>query len=511
MMKTLKVYLEKLQEAGLVTAYHIEKHEETEIKGLTFYSKEAEPDSIFVCKGANFRVDYLKEAQRLGSVCYVSEKEYVLEEKVSYIIVRDIRNAMPLLAEVFYRTRDLSLSVTGITGTKGKTTTAYYLKAILDAWNRKRGEKATGLLSSVENYDGKRVQQSSLTTPEAIELHGFFRNCEDEGLSHLTMEVSSQALKYKRVWGLEFQVGVFMNIAEDHISPNEHEDFDDYFTSKLSIFKQTGTACVNLDCAERERVLKAARLAKNVVTFGTTGAPDIWGHDIEMSNGRVSFWVRCDRFHEKFYLRMKGIFNVENALAAIAAAYAYGIPVEYMKEGLVGVQVKGRMEQFESKDKKLVAIVDYAHNRLSFEKLYDSVFMEYPDYRVVTVFGCPGNKALNRRRDLGLIAGLFSNEVYVTTDDPGTESVAKISGEIRHYVEMVGCRCNCIEDRALAISRAVQDAGEKTVILVLGKGNEGRQRFEEGVITCATDAELVRESLRCYDRRIIHQKVMGCM
>ena len=127
------------------------------------------------------------------------------------------------------------------------------------------------------------------------------------------------------------------------------------------------------------------------------------------------------------------------------------------------------------------------------------------------MFGCPGNKALNRRRDLGLIAGLFSNSVYVTTDDPGTESVAKISGEIRHYVEMVGCRCHCIEDRALAITKAVQEAKEKTVILVLGKGNEGRQRFEEGIISCATDGELVRESLRLYDRQVIHQKVIGCI
>lgn len=506
-MKILREYLEKLRQAEMVTAYQI-KEEAQEIKGLTFCSKEAVPEGMFVCKGAAFRVEYLKEARERGCVCYVSEQEYALETDMDFIIVRDVRAAMPILAELFYHTEKLALRVTGITGTKGKTTTAFYLKAILDVWARQRGRTETGILSSVENYDGKERVPSSLTTPEALELHRHLRNGEDAGQSHMTMEVSSQALKYKRVRGMEFEVGVFLNISEDHISPWEHEDFEDYFTSKLSIFKQARIACVNLDSSERERILQAARLSERVLTFGTTGAPDIWGHDIEMSQGRISFWVRCEKFHEKFYLRMRGLFNVENALAAIAAAYAYGIPVECMKEGLASVQVKGRMEEFESKDKKLVTIVDYAHNRLSYEKLYDSIFQEYPGYQVVTVFGCPGNKALNRRRDLGLIAGLYSSAVYLTTDDPGTESVTKISGEISHYVEMVGCPCICIEDRALAIQQAIVDAQERTVVLVLGKGNEGRQRFGNIVYDCPTDAEMVMQSMRCYDRNAMWQRGM---
>lgn len=504
-MKTVKDYLDRLRQAEQVTACHI-KNEDQEISGLTFCSKEAVPNGMFVCKGAAFRVDYLKEARALGCVCYISEKEYALEADMDFVIVRDIRTAMAILGEAFYRTEELKLRVTGITGTKGKTTTAFYLKAILDAWAGKCGKKETGLLSSVENFDGRERKASSLTTPEAIELHRHMRNCEDAGLSHMTMEVSSQALKYKRVRGMEFEVGVFLNIAEDHISPWEHEDFEDYFTSKLSIFKQTRTACVNLDSGERERILQAARLSERVITFGTTGAPDIWGHDIEMCQGRISFWVRCRDFHEKFYLRMRGLFNVENALGAITAAYAYGVPVECMKEGLASVQVKGRMEEFESKDKKLVTIVDYAHNRLSFEKLYDSVFQEYPGYQVVTVFGCPGNKALNRRRDLGLIAGLFSSAVYLTTDDPGTESAAQISKEVSHYVEMVGCPCTCIEDRALAIQQAIANAQERTVVLVLGKGDEGRQRFGSLVYECPTDGELVRQGLRWYDRKAMCQR-----
>ena len=180
-----------------------------------------------------------------------------------------------------------------------------------------------------------------------------------------------------------------------------------------------------------------------------------------------------------------------------------------MQEGLADVQVEGRMEEFESRNRKLVAIVDYAHNRLSFEKLFDSVFKEYPDYRVVTVFGCPGDKAFNRRRDLGLVAGLFSDQVYLTTDDPGTESVAKIAGEISRYVEMVGCPCTTIEDRTLAIRKAVECAAGKTVVLVLGKGNEGRQCFGQTICECPKDAEVVRKSILQYDKNCMRTVAMG--
>ena len=506
-MEQLKEYLEKLESADMTAAFCIDGEEEAEVRGVTFDSKEVVSGGIFVCKGKNFRVEYLKEALERGCICYVSEKRYELSEETAWIQVKDIRKAMPVLAAIFYRTEPLPLHLTGVTGTKGKTTTSYYIKAILDVWEKKQQGKETGILSSVDIYDGKELVPAKMTTPEAMEIHRHIRNCADESIRYLTMEVSSQALKYKRVRGLKFDVGIFLNISEDHISPCEHENFEDYFTSKLSLFKQTKVACVNLDSAEKERILSASQIAEKVLTFGTTGAPDIWGHDIEMHGGRISFWVRCDRFHEKFNLRMHGLFNVENALAAITAAYAYGVDVDSMKEALANVQVKGRMEEFESRDRKLVAIVDYAHNRLSFEKLYDSVYKEYPGYEIYTVFGCPGDKALNRRRDLGLISGLFSNRVYLTTDDPGTESVTRISEETGHYVEMVGCPCECIEDRALAIHRAIQDAGEKTVVLVLGKGSEGRQRFGKLTYDCPTDSEMVRKSMNNYDRQTIRRKV----
>ena len=318
-MEQLKEYLEKLESADMTAAFCIDGEEEAEVRGVTFDSKEVVSGGIFVCKGKNFRVEYLKEALERGCICYVSEKRYELSEETAWIQVKDIRKAMPVLAAIFYRTEPLPLHLTGVTGTKGKTTTSYYIKAILDVWEKKQQGKETGILSSVDIYDGKELVPAKMTTPEAMEIHRHIRNCADESIRYLTMEVSSQALKYKRVRGLKFDVGIFLNISEDHISPCEHENFEDYFTSKLSLFKQTKVACVNLDSAEKERILSASQIAEKVLTFGTTGAPDIWGHDIEMHGGRISFWVRCDRFHEKFNLRMHGLFNVENALAAICA------------------------------------------------------------------------------------------------------------------------------------------------------------------------------------------------
>src|SRR5699024_7408153 len=170
---------------------------------------------------------------------------------------------------------------------------------------------------------------------------------------------------------------------------------------------------------ESERVLEAASAARRVLTFGTSPQADICGHDIRLKDGKICFSVSCDRFEQDFELAMHGVFNVENALAAIAAAYLEGIPPEDMREGLRRVTVSGRMEEFSGRGGKVRAIVDYAHNALSFRKIFDAVRMEYPGYDLISVFGCPGGKALNRRRELGLIAGRNCRKIYLSTDDPG--------------------------------------------------------------------------------------------
>lgn len=486
-----------LADRGLLL--RIDKGEEKEVTYLTCDSRKVCSGAMFVCKGASFQPKYLAEAVKRGAVSYISERRLPEGEGLAAIIVTDIRKAMAAAAACFFGYRTGVPMLTGITGTKGKTTTAWYLKAMLDAWMAEEGKPETGLLSTICNYDGTSWQDAVMTTPEPVELHEFLAHAAKNGLSHTTMEVSSQALKYGRVRELRFQVGIFLNISEDHISPQEHEDFEDYFSAKLSIFRQCDTACINLDSDHRERIVKAAHKAGRIVTFGRHPKADLRCTDVRVKENGTAFTVTCKDFTETFELAMKGRFNVENAMAAIAAAYVCGVPVRCMRKALIATRVPGRMETFASADGQICGIVDFAHNRLSFEKLFDAVFQEYGSCRkIITVFGCPGGKALNRRRELGLIAGLFSDYVMVTSDDPGTECPEAIAEEISHYVEMTGCACGFAKERKDAVGLAVKKAQqyrEKTMILLLGRGCEKYQKTAQGLLAYPTDAALMREAI----------------
>lgn len=474
--------------------------DETQVRWLTCDSRTAAQDTVFICKGAAFRQKYLLDAEKQGCIAYISEIPYETQKDIRGWIVRDIRKAMAVISAAFFGYEPGSPILTGITGTKGKTTTAWYLKAMLDQWQTKLEKPETGLISTVANYDGTHYEDAVMTTPEAPTLHEILANAKANGLSHVTMEVSSQALKYRRVQELKFQVGIFLNISEDHISPQEHEDFEDYFSSKLTIFRQSEIACVNLDSDYADRILKAARKSGRTITFGRNPHADLQCCDIRMEHGKIMFSVVCDCFKETFTLGMKGKFNIENAMAAIAAGYALGIPVSCMKEALATTYVPGRMETYFSGDGHVCGIVDFAHNRLSFENLFDAVYQEYPSYtKVITVFGCPGGKALNRRKELGTLAGLFSDFVYVTSDSPGTEHQEKIAAEVRRYVERGGCACECVPEREEAVRKAVLMAygmKEKTLVLVLGRGSEKYQKIGKQTCSYPTDAYLLEEAMK---------------
>ena len=479
------------------------KNEDPEVKWLTCDSRTVVPGTLFICKGAAFRPEYLLQAVEQGCVAYISEQKMKVEGTVRGLVVTDIRKAMAVVSAAFFGYQPGNPILTGITGTKGKTTTAWYLKAMLDAWEKEKGGRETGLISTVENYDGKKHEDAVMTTPEAPVIHEMLASARENQVSYLTMEVYSQALKYRRVKELRFQVGIFLNISEDHISPVEHEDFEDYFSAKLSIFRQTETACINLDSDYREQIQIAAQRAGRVVTFGKDSRADIRCSAVRIEKGRISFRVTCDRFPQRFYLGMRGRFNVENAMAAIAAAYVYGVPVSCMKQALEETKVPGRMETFYSRDGKICGVVDFAHNRLSFEKLFDAACREYGEYgRIITVFGCPGGKALNRRRELGILAGRFSDFVCITSDDPGMECQEEIAGEVKRYVELTGCPCKSIADRKEAIRYAVElarESREKTLILALGRGSEKFQKIGRRAYACPTDSQMMREQLSAGD------------
>jgi len=455
--------------------------------------------TLFICKGAHFKPEYLADATRRGAFVYLSETVYP-DASVPCILVTSVRRAMALLADLYYNHPSGKLSVVGITGTKGKSSTTYYLKYIFDEFLAARGRPGSGVISSIDTYDGVERFESHLTTPEPLDLERHFANAVSSDIDYLTMEVSSQALKYDRVVNVEFASAVFLNISPDHISPIEHADFEDYFASKLRIFTQAAVSCVNLDSDYADRVLEAAQASARVITFSQNDpTATVFASNIRKSGNDILFRVKTPRFFREMRLTMPGLFNVQNALAAISVCEGLGIPEQHIYVGLMKARVPGRMEIYTNADDRVIAIVDYAHNRLSFEKLFQSVAEEYPGRRIVTVFGCPGKKALDRRRDLGQISGRYSDLVILTEEDAGEEPVEDICREIAQWVEGEGCQYSIEPHRGEAIRQSILGCETPSVILITGKGAETRQKRGTQYIDCPSDVAYTAQYLRDYD------------
>jgi len=498
-LHSLAEYLKLLEDNKLVSNYKIGADDQNSlIRYISYNSMDIEKDTLFVCKGSHFSVGYLKSAVEKGASSYISETKYDLgkaDGSVSYIIVNDIRKTMALIADYYYNQIWNDLKVIGITGTKGKSTTAYFMKFILDEYLKDKKKPVSAIISGIDNYDGIINEESHLTTPEAMELHKHFSNAVNSGIEYLSMEVSSQALKYDRTLGITFEVGCFLNIGEDHISDVEHSSFDDYLESKLRLFGQCRTACVNINSDQIDRVLEASKACPHVVTFGLDDKADVYGYDIIKSGKSISFTVRTKDFVKEFKITMAGLFNVQNALAAISISQCLKIPMSYVASGLKKARVSGRMEVYTSKGSKVQVIVDYAHNKMSFETLFQSTLKEYPNKKITIVFGCPGKKAQRRRQELGEIAGKYSDQVYITEEDAGEEPVLKICEEIAQHVEKQDCSYAIIPDREEAIREAITNADDDTVVLITGKGRETRQKRGTKYIDTPSDVEYVQKYL----------------
>lgn len=466
---------------------------------VSYNSQEAVPGTLFLCKGAHFKPEYLADAGRRGAFAYVSEMAYP-QVDLPCILVKDMRQAMAPMAVKYYNDPAQRLKVVGITGTKGKSSTAYYLKYILDEYLAPRGQTCA-VISSIDTWDGVERFESHLTTPEPLELQKHFAHALASGLEYLVMEVSSQALKYHRTLGTKFAAAAFLNIGTDHISPVEHPDFEDYFHSKLKIFAQADFSCVNLDGDHTAEALDAARSAcPAVLTFSRQNpSASVYGYDVRKVEEEILFQVEAAQLSGQYRLTMPGLFNVDNALAAIALCRGLGIPLEAVRAGLAKARVPGRMEVYASQNGDVTAIVDYAHNRMSFETLFRSVRQEYPGRRIVTVFGCPGRKAFDRRRDLGEVSGQYSDLVVLTEEDSGEEDTLSICKEIAAHVQ---CACEIQPNRGEAIRRAILSCEQPSVILITGKGAETRQKRGLEYIDTPSDVEYAQTFLREWDARL---------
>lgn len=496
-------YIENLKKENLLLEENISKELfETNIENVTYDSRAVKENTLFLCKGSKFKVEYLENALKTGAIAYVSEEQYKLEDK-PYIIVNNIRRAIAILSSLFNNNPQKEINMIGITGTKGKSTTSYYIKYILDEYMKDLNKNETAIISSIDTYDGKERAEAVLTTPEPEELFMHIRNAVDSNMENLVMEVCSQALKIERVHGILYKYGAFLNISEDHISNIEHNNYEEYLEAKLKLFEQTETAIINLNTDDLGRVLEAAKKSKKIITFGNTENADVYGYNIRKEGMNTVFNVRTKYFDEEILLTMPGLFNVENALAAIAITSDMGVPYKNIYNGLKKARASGRMEVYSDKSQEVVVIVDYAHNKLSFEKLYESTIKEYPQREIITVFGCPGNHAQNRRKDLGELSGRYSNMNYLTMEDPRNEDPEEICKEISTYIEKENGKYKIITDRGEAIKEAIFEAKPNSVILITGKGNETVQYIKGKYVECLTDVQYAKKYLQELDNKKI--------
>lgn len=488
-------YLNILKNAGLVAEYFIKTEDENKILDcLTYNTKTISGNTLFICKGAHFKNEYVVEAKNKGAVLFVGEKNFGFDG--SYIIVSNIRIAMPMLAAYHYEHPEQKLYKIGVTGTKGKSTTVYFIKSIIDEYAKTANKKACAILSSIDNYDGVSLNESHLTTPESTETYRHMNNAVSAGIEHLVMEASSQGLKYNRLDGITFDAAAFLNIGCDHISPIEHNSFEDYLKSKMHIFDICKTAFINRDMEHFDTLADYINGRVKTVTFGLTDENShYYGYYVRQEKGLISFYVKSPKFNRQFAISMKGLFNVENALCAIAICSEMGISPSCIARGLLIAKVKGRMEYICSEDEKINVIVDYAHNRLSFEKLFSSVRAEFPDKNIVAVFGCPGYKAYDRRKELPEVAGMYCRHIYITEEDPGEEPMSIIAEQIASNIPE-GCGYSIIDDRGEAIRDAILRFGTDSVIVITGKGDETRQKRMTEYVPCPTDGYFVNEAIK---------------
>ena len=441
---------------------------ETEITGLSFDSREVEPGTLFVCKGAGFKQEYLDAAIERGAIAWVSGP--------------DIRRAMAVLSNLFYMDPWKSFPLVGITGTKGKTTTLYYLKEIMEH-SVACGKGRFGYLSTIDTYDGESCFKSQLTTPEAIELGQRLANMREHGIKAACMEVSSQALKYDRTFGLRFKYGVFTNFGKDHIGSSEHPDIKDYLDSKLRIFDQSDVAILGRENEKFDEAFAAAQECEKIICYdaqnvrkdgkATVFDAVITAYHPEERSDEGS--VQNVRVLKDLRLTMPGTFNAHNAAAAAAIALQLGASEEEIRANLLNARTPGRMEIFENKERQVAAVADYAHNGLSFEKALQSAREEFPGYRIVAIYGCTGSKGLTRRKELPEAAAKYADYSIITEDDPGYEDPMDIAREAYENLQNAGGKGEICIDREKAIREAICDAEPRTLVMILGKGADKYQ------------------------------------
>ncbi|WEV40033.1 UDP-N-acetylmuramoyl-L-alanyl-D-glutamate--2,6-diaminopimelate ligase [Lactobacillus sp. ESL0681] len=500
-----------LKEHHLLKSSAVQDTVATKMEYVSYDSRDIKTNTLFFCKGAGFRPTYLSMAKDNGANCYVAQQPYPEGKGMHALIVRDVSKAMALLSAAFFQFPQDDLFVVGITGTKGKTTTAYFLKGMLDQVN---GGK-TALISSVNDVVGQRPEdtfKSSLTTPESLDLFRDMRNAVDNGMTHLVMEVSSQAYKKNRVFGLTYDLGLFLNITPDHIGPNEHPDFADYLHCKLQLLVNARKCIINAQSDHFAEIYAAATtttdpdsiylFANEKFTGSSLKQPIDFRYASQESDlAQTRFVVTAGSEKAKnisttgnYQLQMLGDFNESNGTAAIMAAGLAGVDYESAAKGIRNVTVPGRMQTQTTKHHGTI-VVDYAHNKASMMALMGFMQREFNNPKIIVVVGAPGNKGVSRRPGFSESINAYASQAFLTADDPGFEDPLAIAQEIDAGIDHEKVAVTIELDRTKAINEAIKSAGPTDVVLICGKGADGFQKIRGVDTPYPSDITVAQEAI----------------
>lgn len=448
--------------------------ENVEVSGVIFDSRRVEKDCLFVCiRGsvydAHNDIDAVIEA---GAAVIVTERDHAPAEGVTFIRVADSRLALANISAAYFGYPAEKIKVIGITGTKGKTTTTYMVKSVLE----KAGYRV-GLIGTIETLYGDVRIPSKNTTPESYRLQEIFADMVEKGFDCVVMEVSSQGLKLHRTAGFTFEIGIFTNLGRDHIGPDEHADFEEYMYCKSLLFRQCRTGIINCDDEHWQDILKNHTCS--VETFGFSRQADLRAENMQLISGPGYLGVKYHLGGKADFdveVDIPGRFSVYNSLAAIAICRHFNVPESIMKEAVKEAKVKGRIEMVKVSD-EFTLMIDYAHNAMSLESLLVSL-KEYNPKRIVVVFGCGGSRSKERRFNMGRTAGELADFSIITSDNPRNEEPAAIIADIEKSIKETNGKYITIEDRREAIAYAIKNGRPGDVIVLAGKGHEDYQEIK---------------------------------
>lgn len=463
---------------------------DVDITTVAYDSRRVERGSLFICiKGAVADGHRFAEAAvNKGASALVVEDDVTVPENVTVIRVEDSRYALACISAEYFGNPADKLKVIGITGTKGKTTTTYLVKSILDSAGHK-----CGLVGTIETIIGDKVIKASNTTPESYVLQDYFKQMVDCGCDCVVMEVSSQGLMLHRTAGFTFEIGIFTNIEPDHIGPHEHKDFNDYLHCKSLLFKQCRHGIVNIDDKHADYIINNASC--DIVTYGFSEKADFRAANTKLVSGKGYLGIDYDlqgKENMRVEIDLPGKFSVYNSLTAIAICSYFGIDSNTICDALKDAKVNGRIEMIKVSD-DFTLMIDYAHNAMSLESLLTTL-REYNPTRLVCLFGCGGDRSRDRRFSMGEVSGKLADLSVITSDNPRTEEPLAIIDDILVGIKKTTGKYTVIPDRRKAIEWVIHNGQPGDIIVLAGKGHEDYQEIN-GVKHHLDEREVIAQVL----------------